>query len=1026
MKITIELLYEIGGWKEMKPAKALAAANAVIDLEVTDSQVSGLVSMCGKTYRAGLKWTEQRSAENLCRCPRSRREGIICEHSLAVGMAVINANSGNQQNRTNKGHESSEDHAGQQQSSENKWPQLTDSPTYNQHPLEWRFRLPPDLQRAVSLGKIQIGCEIREQRQGNWKLASNLSATDSYWVTVEAWPAIQWLQQLSPAEPPGILLLEPQQLADLLALGMDGVEFWAGNQLLQVTGAHEKIAARIGNSHDCPTLELSAPSSSYLQLGHTVLRVDGSTLQIIPQNLPEQAIEALVAGKALPLNTATGYAIASSAVEIFWLENPQDLPDFVTVEPQATFRLAGSLNNLRCYLKVKHPNGTDLALPATREPADLIGKTQNQKAQTPAQYEVVTTNSLTQLSDTLTACGFRAADDGAWLLRGEDAILRFIVRYLPVMKDLGTVEMQNSFNSQLESVNVVTASSSIRRNDQNWFSVKVDYFTGNSPVSPQEIDRLLRSGKAGRKLPNGKILAADLDMLNDFKDAIQEVDATQKSPGNYQLQNRDAPYIATILGHQLPPANTPQQGREQLPEVIERLPLTLTAYQLEGVHWLLDTLHNYQGALLADDMGLGKTIQTLVALDTISQTNLVVCPKALTAQWAQELKKVLPHRKCLILDRNNISHSTINKQDIFIYVVSYGTAREWDSIIQKKYFDCIIFDEIQLLRNPKTHNRKSVKKLFSRFCIGLSGTPLENRISDLWSVLDLVLPGYLGSATEFNDHYAGQSGGISAAAARRLTARLKPVMLRRLKSQVARQLPKKSVQCIECDMTPEQSAIYQEIAQKAAQLVVDETSYMSALTSLLRLRQAALDVRLLGLAAQMDDGQASGKQEVLHNLLEKCRNNDHKVLIYSSFRTVLQLLAAQLSTQSIPFSYLDGQTENRQLQVDRFQQDPAVSVFLLSLKAGGLGLNLTAAEVVIHLDPWWNPAAEEQANDRAYRIGQTKPVQIYKLISRNSVEEGILELQQKKLAMTQAILNAAQTATATLSPQELQKLLKSA
>ena len=287
---------------------------------------------------------------------------------------------------------------------------------------------------------------------------------------------------------------------------------------------------------------------------------------------------------------------------------------------------------------------------------------------------------------------------------------------------------------------------------------------------------------------------------------------------------------------------------------------------------------------------------------------------------------------------------------------------------------------------------------------------MENSVRDLWSIMRFVMPGYLGGRKEFTERFekpimAGDAPDVQ----RRLAARLKPVVLRRLKQEVATDLPEKIEQIYYCDLTQEQRGVYESILRESQASILDAEGgrkRMLALTALLRLRQACCDLRLLNLPT-VDPETASVKVEALEGLVEEAVAGGHRVLVFSQFVEMLQVLVPMLGERGIEFCYLDGQTRNRGEVVERFQQDVRIPVFLISLKAGGVGLNLTGADTVIHIDPWWNPAVEAQATDRAHRIGQQRVVTAYKLITRGTVEEKIVALQEKKRRMIGEVLDAS-------------------
>jgi len=363
--------------------------------------------------------------------------------------------------------------------------------------------------------------------------------------------------------------------------------------------------------------------------------------------------------------------------------------------------------------------------------------------------------------------------------------------------------------------------------------------------------------------------------------------------------------------------------------------------------------------------------------------------------------------------------------DADILVTSYALLRRDEGWYQDREFDVVILDEAQNIKNPEAQVSRAAHRLKGTYRFALTGTPIENSAQDLWSIARFALPGYLGSRETFTDRFVKPLGSVDASSSvrDRLARRLRPVILRRLKSEVARDLPEKIEQVVFCDLKPKQREVYTKLLQESKTSLLEAEGgrkRMLALTALLRLRQTCCDLRLLGLR-DLAEEDASVKAEVLAELLEEALEGGHRVLVFSQFVEMLQLIVPQLAAKQIDFCYLDGQTRNRADVVKRFQTKE-VPVFLISLKAGGVGLNLTGADTVIHVDPWWNPAVEAQATDRAHRIGQDRVVTSYKLITRNTVEEKILSLQNRKRALTASLLGEA--GDAHLSEGELMSLFE--
>ena len=457
---------------------------------------------------------------------------------------------------------------------------------------------------------------------------------------------------------------------------------------------------------------------------------------------------------------------------------------------------------------------------------------------------------------------------------------------------------------------------------------------------------------------------------------------------------------------------------------------TLRGYQKEGLGWL-EFLQDFRfGGCLADDMGLGKTIQMLAVFqdrfERLKQRkpSLVVVPKSLIFNWIQECERFAPKLKVLEytgLDRAKY-RSKFDKYDLVL--TTYGTLRRDIVNLKDVAFDYVALDEAQTIKNSGSQVAKAARLLQAEHRVALSGTPIENHLGDLWSIFEFLNPGMLGRSAVFktyaNDFQDQESQRL-------LSQGLRPFILRRTKKQVASELPDKVEQTIHCDMPDEQRQQYNELRDHYRESLlgmVEEQglakSKMHVLEALLRLRQASCHPGLLN---QDLRGNSSAKLDVLCPHLEELIDEGHKSLVFSQFTSMLSIVREHLDKRGIVYEYLDGQTRNRKQHVERFQSDPECAVFLISLKAGGLGLNLTAADYVFILDPWWNPAVEAQAIDRAHRVGQTRQVFAYRLICRDTVEEKIAELQSQKRSLADAILEADKNLIKDLSVDDLQMLL---
>lgn len=457
----------------------------------------------------------------------------------------------------------------------------------------------------------------------------------------------------------------------------------------------------------------------------------------------------------------------------------------------------------------------------------------------------------------------------------------------------------------------------------------------------------------------------------------------------------------------------------------------LRSYQREGLGWLHFLRGFGFGGCLADDMGLGKTIQVLALLEARRAAkagpSLVVVPKSLVFNWQQEAARFTPLLRVLDHTGPQRQREALAASESYdVVITTYGTLRQDVAELRELEFDYVVLDEAQAIKNPRTASAKAARLLRGEHRLALSGTPVENRLEELWSLFEFLNPGMLGSSKLFAAAGAGTT--VADAEARGLMARaLRPFLLRRTKDQVARDLPAKQEQTLYVDLGPKQRKLYDELRDHYRTALLGhidrvgiKRSKIQILEALLRLRQAACHPGLLDPRRAAEPG---GKLDALVPMVIEAAAEGHKVLIFSQFTSMLALLRTRLDAESITYEYLDGRTRDRQARVERFQTDPACPVFLISLKAGGQGLNLTAADYVFLLDPWWNPAVEAQAVDRAHRIGQTRPVLATRLIARDTVEERVLDLQRAKRDLAEAIITADNSLIARIERDDLALLL---
>jgi len=449
------------------------------------------------------------------------------------------------------------------------------------------------------------------------------------------------------------------------------------------------------------------------------------------------------------------------------------------------------------------------------------------------------------------------------------------------------------------------------------------------------------------------------------------------------------------------------------------LDAVLRPYQQQGVDWLRFLQRAGLGGILADDMGLGKTIEALCAMDAPA---LVVCPTSVLPNWANETRRFRPGLKI------HVYHGPTRRMDpdADVVLTTYGVLRIDVDKLKDRGWKAVVLDEAQAIKNPDSKVARAAYRLNADWKLTLTGTPVENRLDELWSQIHFTNPGLLGGRRDFQERYAKPIARGEPDAAPHLRERIRPFVLRRLKGEVAPELPPRTDNVLYCELSREERLVYDAVRASTMEKVVAQLqgqeggrpNVMAALEALLRLRQASCHSGLV----PGQDAEGSSKIDVLMETLDELLAAGHKALVFSQWTALLDRVEPHLHKADIEFVRLDGSTRDRQGVVERFQADDGPPVFLISLKAGGTGLNLTAADHVFLLDPWWNPAAEDQAADRAHRIGQDKPVMVYRLVAENTVEERILALQHRKRRLADAALGEADQATA-ITRDELMALL---
>ena len=602
--------------------------------------------------------------------------------------------------------------------------------------------------------------------------------------------------------------------------------------------------------------------------------------------------------------------------------------------------------------------------------------------------------------------------------------------------------------------------------------LKVDLSNINFDI--EELKDIMLKYKLKKKyhrLKDGSFLKLEENETMDFIDGITsqiDIDYTQIEKGELKLPIYRSMYLDRLLENVNATKVTKDENYKKIINVIEdeeadniKLPENLNAnlreYQKRGYEWL-KILDEYKfGGILADDMGLGKTLQVIAVILSYIQDkqgikdqiegqtewkmgsenikpSIVICPSSLTLNWQNEINKFAPQLKSLVI-RGNLAERKAQIESIKDYnivITSYDLLkRDIDIYEETNYeFKYIIADEAQYIKNNNTQNAKAIKQISAETRYALTGTPIENSLSELWSIFDFIMPGYLFSYRKFKENYEiAITKDEDEQAMKKLKMLIEPFVLRRVKQEVLTELPDKTITILNNEMQEEQQKIYMSFLQKAKDEAMDEInangfekSQIKILALLMRLRQICCHPSLF---IENYKGESS-KLEQCIELIKDAVASDHKMLLFSSYTGMFDIIEKELIKENIKYFKLTGATKvgERIKLVDEFNENEEVKIFLISLKAGGTGLNLTGADMVIHYDPWWNLSAENQATDRTYRIGQKRNVQVYKLITQNSIEEKIYDLQQRKAKLIDNMLSTNETFINKLSKEDIMELFK--
>lgn len=1072
-QLTEAFFAKAAGWEVMKHARALLASGKVLSSNWTPPLLKGVVVSDANSLRAGLVIRHELDIENLCPCRQSREWGTLCAHSVAVGLhhlkpATVVPAPGSAAPSPRSATSSSPGGSPRPTASTRDPVRLRRSETGR--PLEIHVVFPPNLADAMVRDRVMVMFEGLTPSQ---RAPLNALVTAGVFRLSEIDARLLDAAELAAGgDSPGMIQLSGAAIVPVLQAMAGHPRLTLGRKgSLEVAREAAPLPLRAhleGTGEITLSLKIPPRASALLSGADETWILTGNTLQPLglspalrgvlqaPQRIPRSDVPRFLS-QDWPRLSGTPGLEADFRPEDFVLE---------PAPPQFLLQLSGGLAMLTALLQCRYGSRIMTVGVTARDEAAWMPDPANVRRYTARDLAAEHTAFMR-----LRQAGFTGPDaQGRWQLNGQDRVLAYFSRLHPRFEREWEVSLEERLETSTRKNLVrVQPRLQITPSGERWFDLEVSYVADDGErFSAADIQRLVLGGGQGRSR-SGKTVLIDTGAVEELQEVLLDCSADQHN-GRYRMGAAQAGFLDASLREQGHAVQAPAAWRERVArQTGEALPTcpplgaletVLRPYQKQGVAWIRFLRDNGFGGVLADEMGLGKTLQVLAHCASLhgsaatkpAHPTLIVCPTSLVTNWAAEAARFAPGLRVLVISgpQRHKLFARIPEHDLVI--TSYALLRRDIEHHRDHAFDTAVLDEAQHIKNRSTQNAKAVKAIPAEHRLVLTGTPLENSVLDLWSLFDFLMPGYLGAADDFRERYevpiTQQRDKDSMA---RLGKRIRPFLLRRLKKDVLQDLPPKLEHVSYCDLTPAQSTVYAQVLAATRQQVDSAIeanglakSRMVVLTALLRLRQICCDLRLLetdearatdgagaedsepapgspaGTSPSADD---SGKLQLFGELLDQSLDGGHRLLVFSQFTRMLGLLKEELKRREVEFCYLDGSTQDRAGEVARFQSPSGPPVFLISLKAGGVGLNLTQADTVVHFDPWWNPAVEDQATDRAHRIGQSRVVSSYKLITRGTVEEKIVTLQQRKREIIASTLTGEEAFAGSLSWDEIRELL---
>ncbi|MDR1192093.1 MAG: DEAD/DEAH box helicase [Verrucomicrobiales bacterium] len=1053
-RITREVLLEIGGWRAMKEGLALWESGMVGAVVYAPPLLSGEVRTGTGSVKARLYLGRRLSeVENLCSCRQAREYGTICPHVMALGLEWLNPRS--------RRHPASPPVAGDADARQRPAPDLRYVPLSEMpdgaKPLRLSIILPPKFSEAWHTGEIHVACEATVDQSPPLPLTNFLRPERPTYAVEDCDAQVfDAMRRITGGGLHGLWTLTAKKFAEFFLSLVDHPRITLGRaSTLEITRAVPRtrleLRLRDDGGLNIHAAEDVTASGVILQSTYGQWRFDGQRLVYL-NGLPVSYLSLRGKDLTVPREQLARFF----QYEVPMLERQAnvvmdagcDRLEFRAIKPRVEVTLDGLLSGLSCKVVVAYGDGKFVL--QGNHAVDTDQEAWRPDPDDALRYFIRDRQAERALVAQILGAGFLPGQrQPEWYtLTGEGRVGFFLANVLPKWCAEWAVSFTPRLHDLIEKCDRIEPEVTVSASGEDWLSVGIDFreARGQSSLSHAEVQRLLNIGVSHQRMTNGRIALLPTQSVHEFQEVIRDCQARQSGGGGpLRIDARYAAYLANTLAANnwhltsrsrwQPPRALTEFAEVPLPAELARL---ARPYQRTGVNWLHHLMRNSMSGILADEMGLGKTFQTLAYLAYRRQHGpddppaLIVAPTTLVLNWLDEARRFTPRLRVLTISgaKRKPLFEKITGHDLVI--TSYALLRRDIDVYKELEFSVAVLDEAQYIKNQASQNSACAKMLRANNRFVLTGTPIENSLLDLWSIFDFLMPGYLGGAADFTRRYALPiTKQNDRPAQNRLRERVRPFILRRTKAEVARDLPEKLEQIVFCELTGEQKAVYQRLLEQGRRNLMDSgdaggpgRGRMAVLTALMRLRQVCCHLALLPTGEAREWKEPSAKLEYFFELFNQALDGGHRVLVFSQFVSMLKLLRAQLDARALRYCYLDGGTVDRGGEIGKFQGDAGIPLFLISLKAGGTGINLTGADTVVHFDPWWNPAVEDQATARAHRIGQDKIVNSYKLIARGTVEEKIINLQKKKTDLIANTLMSEEGFIHSLSWAELQSLLE--